>query len=72
MSDSAKPDIPEADWIRRLPATRGLGRTFAMYPEIVIAAFARASQCVTTLPANMSPATEPMPRFDPTAVTVSK
>jgi hypothetical protein len=70
MSDAAKPESPEAEWMRRLAATRGLGRTFAMYPEMVIAAFARASQCMTTLPANMSRATEPIPRFDPTAVTV--
>jgi hypothetical protein len=46
-------------------AARGLGRAFAMYPETVTAAFARASQCMSTLPANMSPVTEPMSRFDP-------
>ena len=34
------------------------------------AAFARASQCMSTLPATMSPVTEPMPRFDPAATTV--
>jgi hypothetical protein len=70
MSDAAKPDSPEAEWMRRLAAARGLGRAFAMYPETVTAAFARASQCMTTQPANMSPVTEPMPRFDPAAVTV--
>jgi hypothetical protein len=70
MSDAAKPDSPEAEWMRRLAAARGLGRAFAMYPETVTAAFARASQCMTSLPANMSPATEPMPRFDPAALTV--
>jgi hypothetical protein len=72
MSDAAKADSAEAEWMRRLAATRGLGRTFAMYPETVTAAFARASQCMTTLPANMSPVTEPMPRFDPAAVAVQK
>jgi hypothetical protein len=51
MSDAAKPDSPEAEWMRRLAAARGLGRAFAMYPEAVTAAFARASQCMTTLPA---------------------
>jgi integrase len=29
----------------------------------------RARQCMSTLPADMSPVTEPMPRFDPAAVT---
>jgi hypothetical protein len=70
MSDAAKADSAEAEWMRRLAAARGLGRTFAMYPQTVAAAFARASQCMTTLPANMPPVTEPMPRFDPAAVTV--
>jgi hypothetical protein len=70
MSDTAKADSAEAEWMRRLAAARGLGRTFAMYPETVTAAFARASQCMTTTPASMSPVTEPMPRFDPAAVTV--
>jgi hypothetical protein len=70
MSDAPKVESAEAEWMRRLAAARGLGRTFAMYPETVTAAFARASQCMTTLPANMSPVTEPMPRFDPAAVTV--
>ena len=70
MSDAAKAEGAEAEWMRRLAAARGLGRTFAMYPDTVTAAFARASQCMTTLPADMSPATEPMPRFDPAAATV--
>jgi hypothetical protein len=65
MSDAAR---AQAEWMRRLAAARGLGRAFAMYPEAVTAAFARASQCMTTLPADMSPVTEPMPRFDPAAV----
>jgi hypothetical protein len=72
MLDAAKADSAEAEWMRRLAAARGLGRTFAMYPTTVTAAFARASQCMTTLPPSMSPVTEPMPRFDPAAVTVQK
>ena len=72
MSDAVKAESPEAEWMRRLAAARGLGRTFAMYPEAVTAAFARASQCMTTLPANLPPVTEPMPRFDPAAATVPK
>jgi hypothetical protein len=68
MSDAAKTGGAQAEWMRRLAAARGLGRAFAMYPETVTAAFARASQCMSTLPANMSPVTEPMPRFDPAAV----
>ena len=70
MSDAAKTGSAQAEWMRRLAAARGLGRTFAMYPETVTAAFTRASRCMTTLPANMPPATEPLPRFDPAAVTV--
>jgi hypothetical protein len=70
MSDAVKPESAEAEWMRRLAAARGLGRTFAMYPETVTAAFARASQCMTTPPTGMSPTTEPMPRFDPAAFTV--
>jgi hypothetical protein len=70
MSDAAKTGSAQAEWMRRLAAARGLGRAFAMYPETVTAAFARASQCMSTLPANMSPVTEPMPRFDPAAVRV--
>jgi hypothetical protein len=70
MSDAAKAESAEAEWMRRLAAARGLGRTFAVYPETVTAAFVRASQCMATLPATMSPATEPMPRFDPAAATV--
>jgi hypothetical protein len=58
--------------MRRLAAARGLGRAFAMYPETVTAAFVRASQCMSTLPPNMSPVTEPMPRFDPAAVMVHR
>jgi hypothetical protein len=70
MSDAAKAESAEAEWMRRLAAARGLGRTFAMYPEAVTAAFSRASQCMATLPATMSPVTEPMPRFDPAAAAV--
>jgi hypothetical protein len=69
MSDAVKAGSAQAKWMRRLAASRGLGRAFAMYPETVTAAFARASQCMSTLPLNMSPATEPMSRFDPAAVT---
>ncbi|MBV9969151.1 MAG: hypothetical protein JO228_04135 [Xanthobacteraceae bacterium] len=70
MPDAGETESKEAEWMRRLAAARGLGRAFAMYPEALTAAFARASRCMTTLPADMSPATEPMPRFDPTAVAV--
>jgi hypothetical protein len=69
MSDAVKAGSAQAEWMRRLAAAHGLGRAFAMYPETVTAAFARASQCMSTLPANMSPVTEPISRFDPAAVT---
>jgi hypothetical protein len=72
MSDAAKTGSAQAEWMRRLAAARGLGRAFAMYPDTVTAAFMRASQCMSTLPANMSPVTEPMPRFDPAAIIVHR
>jgi hypothetical protein len=48
MSDAAKTGSAQAEWMRRLAVKRGLGRAFAMYPETVTAAFARASQCMST------------------------
>jgi hypothetical protein len=63
MSGSA-----QAEWMRRLPPHAGSAALCD--PQTVTAAFARASQCMSTLPPNMSSATEPMPRFDPAAVTV--
>jgi hypothetical protein len=67
MSDAAKTGTAQVEWMRRLAAARGLGRPFVMHPETVTAAFARASQCMSTLPADMSPVTEPALRFDPRA-----
>jgi hypothetical protein len=58
MSDAAKTGSAQAEWMRRLAAARGLGRAFAMYAETVTAAFARASQCMSTLPADMSSVTD--------------
>ncbi len=69
MSDDGTGRSTDADWIRRLVAARGLGRAYALFPETVAAAFARASQCMTTLPTSFPPLTEPATCFDPTGVT---
>ena len=67
MADTAKTESPDAEWLRRLAAARGLGRAHALFPDTVAAAFARASQCMSTLPATFPPLTEPATTFDPAA-----
>jgi hypothetical protein len=69
MADTAKAEIPDAEWIRRLAAARGLGRAHALFPDTVAAAFARGSQAMSTL-GTFSPLTEPAVVFDPAAFTV--
>ena len=75
MADTAKIEGPDAEWMRRFAAARGLGRAHALFPDTVAAAFARAGQCMSTLPP--TPLTEPAVIFDPAAfdaaaVTVPK
>src|SRR5271168_3784876 len=65
MSDPAKIEWPDAEWMRRLAAARGLGRAYALFPETVAAAFARASQCMSTAPPTIPSLTEPALTFDP-------
>jgi hypothetical protein len=67
MTDAAKPDTHDAEWLRRLVAARGLERAHALFPATVAAAVVRAGQCMTTLPATVSPVTEPAVTFDPGA-----
>jgi hypothetical protein len=67
MADTAKTESPDAVWLRRLAAARGLGRAQALFPDTVAAAFARAGQCMSTLPATFPPLTEPATTFDPAA-----
>jgi len=70
MADTAKIESPDAEWMRRLAAARGLGRAQALFPDTVAAAFARGSQAMSTLPATFPALTEPAVSFDPAAFTV--
>jgi hypothetical protein len=75
MPDTANAESLDAESLRRLAAARGLGRAHALFPDTVAAAFARAGQCMSTLPP--TPLTEPAVIFDPAAfdaaaVTVPK
>ena len=70
MADIAKAESPDAEWLRRLAAARGLGRAHALFPDTIAAAFARAGQCMSTLPPTFFPLTEPAVTFDPAAFTV--
>jgi hypothetical protein len=65
MADIAKAESPDAEWLHPLAAERGLGRAHALFPDTVAAAFARASQCMSTLPPTFFPVTEPAVAFDP-------
>ena len=70
MTDTAKTESPDAEWLRRLAAARGLGRAHALFPDTIAAAFARGSQAMSTLSAALPPLTEPAVTFDPGAFTV--
>jgi hypothetical protein len=67
MTDIANAESPDAESLRRLAAARGLGRAQALFPDTVAAAFARAGQCMNTLPATFPLLTEPPVTFDPAA-----
>jgi hypothetical protein len=72
MADPVKSEGPDADWMRRLAAARGLGRAYAMFPDAVAAAHARASQCLTALPPTFPATTAPSFTFNPAAFTVTE
>jgi hypothetical protein len=67
MADTAEAENPEAEWLRRLAVARGLERAHALFPATVAAAVVRAGQCMATMPATVSPITEPAVTFDPGA-----
>ncbi len=67
MADTANAETPDAEWMRRLATARGLGRAHALFPDTVAAAYMRASQAMSTLPATFPPLTEPAVTFDPAA-----
>jgi hypothetical protein len=71
MPDTAKAESLDAESLRRLAAARGLGRAHALFPDTVAAAFARAGQCMSTLPPTFPPLTEPAVIFDPAAFDVA-
>jgi hypothetical protein len=71
MADTAKTESPDAETMRRLAASRGLGRAQALFPDTVAAAFARGSQSMSaagTIPA----LTELAATFDPAAFEVTE
>ena len=67
MPDIANAESLDAESLRRLALARGLGRAHALFPDTVAAAFARAGQCMSTLPPTFPPLTEPAVTFDPAA-----
>jgi hypothetical protein len=51
--------------MRALAQARGLERAYMLSPEAFAAAVARGTTCLSALPANVTPATEPALTFDP-------
>jgi len=54
---------PSAEILAALIEMRGLGRTYARYPDIVTAAFERGRRPIGSFPENFSALTEPASRF---------
>ena len=54
---------PSAEILEALIEMRGLGRTYARYPDIVTAAFERGRRPIGSFPENFSALTEPAGRF---------
>jgi hypothetical protein len=71
MPDIASAESLDAESLRRLAVARGLGRAHALFPDTVAVAFARAGQCMSTLPPTFPPLTEPAVIFDPAAFDVA-
>lgn len=53
----------ESEFMRALTELRGLRRAYALFPELVTAAFVRGRRPIGALPQTFSPATEPAGRF---------
>jgi hypothetical protein len=60
-NDKARAD----DNLRAAVEMRGLGRAFALFPDIVATAFERGRRPIGSFPENFSPLTEPAARFVP-------
>ena len=54
---------PSAEILEALIEMRGLGRTYARYPDIVTAAFERGRRPIGSFPESFSALTEPASRF---------
>ena len=61
MSNDKTPE--PADVMRALCELHGLGRAYALFPDIVTAAFVRGRRPIGGFPAGFSPLTEPVSRF---------
>ena len=58
---------PEPDFMQALCEIHGLGRAYALFPDIVTAAFMRGRRPIGSLPPGFSPLTEPVSRFSATS-----
>ncbi len=68
---AGKPD-PAAEYVRALAKARGLDRAYALFPDIVAAAVARAAMALSPLPADFPATTEPAIVFDPSKFVEAK
>lgn len=65
MTGTPDPATPEQ--LKAQVEARGLTRAYALFPDQVAAAQARASTSLSPLPAEVSPTTEPAVSFDAAA-----
>jgi hypothetical protein len=63
MSQDTKAETPPSEILHALVEMRGLGRAYALYPDIVAAAFERGRRPIGSFPENFSPLIEPASRF---------
>ena len=63
MSKDGQAENASAEILQALVEMRGLGRTYARYPDIVTAAFERGRRPIGSFPENFSALTEPASRF---------
>jgi hypothetical protein len=61
MSEDAK--AADIEFVRAQCEMRGLGRAFALFPEIVTGAFTRGRRPIAALPQTFTATTEPASRF---------
>lgn len=56
-------DAERAEFVRALTELRGLRRAYALFPDLVMAAFVRGRRPIGAFPENFSATTEPAGRF---------